>query len=181
MSYGKLSLLQLNAILPFVRDRTVHDLGCGYDLQLAMALAELGAKEVVAVDTVEPDPVACPKLRIVRANFDYFSEPVHTAFVSWPANRANPGLVRIVESADYVIYLGKCRDYVMCGSPQFYGHLMTREVLVHMPERNNDLVIYGPHRQYRTPLPEEMAGTDHSRVYFSDGPPSKPVLDGVLL
>ena len=167
MSYGKLSLLQLNAILPFVRDRTVHDLGCGYDLQLAIALAELGAKEVVAIDTVEPDPVACPKLRIVRAYFDHFSEPVQTAFVSWPANRANPGLVRIVKSASRVIYLGKCTDYTMCGPVELYEHLATRVVLKHMPEYKNTLVIYGQETVSRTMLPEELAGTDHSRVYFS--------------
>lgn len=178
MSFGKLSPEQRRAVKPFVRDRVVYDLGSGDDLELAAVLVGMRAKEVVAVDTYPtpwhtttgygPKGTAFERVRYVRNYFENVTDPIRTAFVSWPSNRPSEGLLRLVKRASLVIYLGNCMDGTMCGSRELYGHLHGRKVLVHLPEKKNTLVVYGAKGPPRDLLPEELAGIDHSRIYRSE-------------
>jgi hypothetical protein len=69
-----------------------------------------------------------------------------------------------------VIYLGKCTDGTMCGTPRLWYLLSRREVLCHEPDRTNTLIVYGPGRDdIRLPLREEHAGINSDRLYTYDG------------
>jgi len=178
VSFGILSPAQKRALRPYVHGRVVYDLGSGNDLELAQQLTYLRVKEVVAVDTY-PSPWAYsttgygPKgtseeiIRYVRQDLVNFHEPVRTAFVSWPSNRPNPGLLRILKGASVVIYLGTNMDGTACGTPDLFRYLATRSVLAHEPDMRNTLIVYGQKGPAREPLPEELAGYDQSKIYYS--------------
>lgn len=170
MSFGRLSPIQAERVAGYVRGRRVHDLGSGDDFDLARALLGLGAKEVIAIDTY-PAPRLVPNgIRYIRNYFENIEdESVDVAFISWPSNRPNQGLIDLIRPAPFVIYLGNCMDGTMCGSPEFYRYLATRKVLEHAPERKNTLVVYGREGAEREMLLEEIAGSDHSRIHVFEG------------
>lgn len=167
MPFGKITPLFAERISPHVKGRKVHDLGSGDDLSLSLALVELGAKEVVAIDTYPYIQIATSPVRYVRNYFEsVVDEDVEVAFVSWPSNRSSSGLLELIRPASIVIYLGKCTDGSMCGSPELYRYFSKRAVIAHEPHHTNTLVIYGGESsQGRDLLPEELAGIDHERVY----------------
>lgn len=167
MPFGKITPLFAERISPHVKGRKVHDLGSGDDLSLSLALIELGAKEAVAIDTYPYVQLTTAPVRYVRNYFEsVVDEHVEVAFVSWPSNRSSSGLLELIRPAEIVIYLGTCMDGSMCGSPELYRYLATREVLTCEPHRANTLIIYGAELGFeRVLLPEELAGIDHERVY----------------
>jgi len=173
MPFGNILPFQAERIRPHVRARRVHDLGCGHDLSISYELLEMGAKTVVAVDTYAPDKIDRLKrneqaVSYTQDSFESYVDLVETAFVSWPSSRHSPGLIRLLSSASTVIYLGTCMDGLLCGSPELFRHLATREVLEHEPDRHNTLIVYGEKKVNRSLLPEELAGIDLSRIYFFD-------------
>lgn len=167
MPFGKITPLFAERISPHIRGKKVYDLGSGDDLSLACALIDLGAKEVVAIDTYAPMQLSTYPVRYVRNYFENVEgEDVEIAFISWPSNRASDGLLKLIEPAKIIIYLGTCMDGTMCGSPELYRYLSTREVFACEPHRANTLIIYGHELpDERVLLPEEHAGIDHSRVH----------------
>jgi hypothetical protein len=172
MPFGNILPTQSKRIRPHVSGRKVHDLGCGHDLILSHELIDLGATEVVAVDTYLPTQVEERPLnksvRYIRNSFENVDDVVDVAFVSWPSSHHSPGLIRLLSSASTVIYLGTCMDGLLCGSPELFRYLATREVLEHEPDRHNTLIVYGEKKVNRSLLPEELAGIDLSRIYFFD-------------
>ncbi len=166
--HGELSSMQELALAPHVSRRHVHDLGAG-DLRLSVRLSRLGALTVTAVDCKagEAGPTSCPGVRWVQSYLHEYRPrgPIEVAFVSWPpyviADREviTGGIVRLCAAAPVVAYLGNNVDAV-CGNPELWRHLGTREVLTHVPERRNTLIVYG-RQNGRIPgqglLPEEKA------------------------
>jgi hypothetical protein len=67
-----------------------------------------------------------------------------------------------------VIYLGKCTDWSMCGTPEMWRALRKREILVVSPDRYNTLIVYGPNEIERKAVLEEIAGIDTNRMYDFD-------------
>jgi hypothetical protein len=200
-SFGKLSRRQETIVRRFVKDKTVFDLGAG-DFSLSRCLVDLGAQKVFAIERAtraggmleygspyEKVTVLGSSLRSL-ARIGRFhrraktgksglvsSDPVETAFVSWPSveggkmcRRPDYSLLDPVRKAKTVIYLGNNMDGTVCGSPKLYKHLSRRQVLAHAPERRNTLIVYGRllRGQERALLPEERAGIDQSRVYRYD-------------
>lgn len=163
--YGRLSDAQRAVVARHVAGKTVHDLGAGR-LGLAATLIELGAKKVLAVDK-EPAWTNTPKtgVQYVRGYFrDYAPSSIPVAFASWPQNAAT-GLHRLLEQAPCVIYLGSNVDWSSCGYPLMWQQLSAREVLEHVPDRPNTLIVYGPARIERPGLPEEYAALDQERMW----------------
>ena len=163
MSHGKLSSAQARIVAAFVKDELVHDLGAG-DLELARQLIALGARGVVAVDK-NPTHKRVPLVRQVASHFHAFEEPIEVAFVSWPVNWQDLGVVGLVKRAPLVIYLGTNMDGIACGTGELYWDLSKREVLAHEPHPKNTLIVYGHRSVTRDPLPEEIAGMDPTRLY----------------
>jgi len=169
MGWGLLSDRQLNAIKPFIAGLEVHDLGAG-DLLLSHILLAAGADRVMAVDKHPdyPGSVISKGKKISRVNkcFDQYRGDIDVAFVSWPINGPTPGLVECVGRAKTLIYLGKNTDGSLCGTREFYHHMLHRALLVHIPERQNTLVVVGSrlHRM-RTGTYEERAGFDTDNEY----------------
>ena len=172
MPFGNILPVQAERIRPHVRGRAVHDLGSGHDLILSFELLDLGASKVTAVDTYSPGQIEKPRIpgcvTYVRNSFENIDESIDVAFVSWPSSRENPGLTRLLRGASVVIYLGKCMDGLMCGSPDLFRYLSTRHVFAYEPDRNNTLIIYGGEGAKRPLLREELAGIDYSTMYFFD-------------
>lgn len=167
MGEGRLSSEQCAVVRRFTEGQRVHDLGAG-DLSLARKiLNEFKAESVVAVD--KDSRAADANVKVVRAAFNTYrallQAPIQVAFVSWPLNCQLPGLLDLLAPAGAVIYLGKNTDGVACGWPGFYLDLSAREVLAHVPERRNTLIVYGPQRVNRLPLGEELAGIDFQKCY----------------
>jgi len=181
MSYGKLSLAQEVPIAEQVCGKLVHDMGCGDGL-LALALARLGAREVIAVDK-EEIARGWPKVNFYACRFEEYVGEADLVFLSWPVNHTIDALQHFVEKASTVIYLGKNTDSTACGWPALFTHLSTRAILKHLPERKNTLTIYGPTRLSRPMTGEEFAGTfnDGKILSFEDAGKIDVMLRGTVL
>jgi hypothetical protein len=161
---GSLTDCQQEILRPLVVGNTVHDLGAG-DLSLARTLIECGAKGVVAIDKEMMLDSKVPSIETIHAYFDQYANPIDIAFLSWPVNWSS-GVLRLVRRARLVIYLGKNTGGIVCGYPDLWWHLRTREVLRHIPGRKNSFIIYGPGtRGCKGHLPEEHAALDDKRVW----------------
>lgn len=169
---GELTPEQGDALRPHVLGRHVHDLGAGENMDLTARMLVLGARYVTAVDhTYERGMNAHPDFQVSRAGayFHEYSpaEPLELALVSWPsyllldppAPHILYGLVRLCAAAPVVAYLGSNFGTV-CGNLELWQHLATREVLTHLPDPRNTLIVYG-RKNARIPgqglLPEEKA------------------------
>ncbi len=173
MPYGRLSRAQREAVSRIVTGKVVWDLGAG-DGALGALLRLVGAERVIAI---EKSPVCdyfthCPSVELRQLRFDEVEdESMPLVFLSWPNNHETPGLARIVRNAETVIYLGKNTDGTSCGWPRLFEELAQREVVCHVPQRANTLIVYGARRVERERLPEEQAGIDiYSDIYSYVGP-----------
>jgi hypothetical protein len=174
-----------------IRGQHVSDLGAG-DLVGSLELVELGARMVSAFDRnpmpdpphpkIQPDIRHRPYSQLARWGGDdpesmdhYFGR---VAVLCWPAPNlgdwgtwgASEGsearaLVALLNRFQTVIYLGKNTDGTACGQPELFEYLSKREVLVHLPERRNTLIVYGPNVVDRPPLGEEIAGMGPYMTY----------------
>jgi len=166
-SYGRLYPSQRNFVEHAVRGKVVHDLGAGF-LGLAHELLNLGATEIIAIDRFEM-PEATANIKRLQGYFHDYHEPIDTAFVSWPINWQDLGLLEAIDRASTVIYLGSNHDGNMCGFHEFWAHLRQREVLAHVPERRNTLIVYGPKHVEREELPEEHAALNTEVMWSYPG------------
>jgi hypothetical protein len=173
MPSGFLSPKQVKALKPFVEGRTVHDLGAG-DLILANQLWDMGAVRVYAIDKSQMPDTAKPGVTPIVSYFSQYEGPfdkadrhevIDTAFVSWPVNWPEEGLVKLVSRSNFIIYLGKNTDGAACGDIRLFNVLVKREVLAHVPEYRNTLIVYGVLEVERDLLPEERAACDPGRLY----------------
>lgn len=163
MSHGSLSPAQRQMVQAHVSGKTVHDVGAG-DLLLAKSLLNLGAAHVIALEK-ERMPARIKGITPVRGSFHEYREPIQTAFVSWPVNWWDKGLLNLIERSEVVLYLGSNLDGLMCGFQRMWEHLSEREVLGHVPDRANTLIVYGPNSEVRKPLPEEFAALNLERIW----------------
>ena len=157
MSYGVLSPAQQEVVAEHVKGKLVHDMGFG-DATLARVLVNLGAREVIGVDKETVFEGLLDKIHHYRCRFEEFVGEAKLIFLSWPINHDNFALLRLVQKAETVIYLGKHTDGTACGWPGLYTHLSSREIHSHLPERKNTLTIYGPARMARPMTGEECGG-----------------------
>ena len=159
MGFGKLSPAQENAIRPLVAGKVVHDLGAG-DERLAYKLVQLGAGRVIAIDVASWNKHPPRHPAIVRRCQDFadFRGRASRVFLSWPDEVPSPDLLRIVKCASLVVYLGKTTDGTMCGWPDLFRGFAGREILRHLPERQNTLTCYGRRQLSRLMTGEEYAG-----------------------
>lgn len=168
MAYGRLTLEQELALRPHLGGSLVHDLGAG-DLNLAADLLRLGAKHVVAIDK-EPYRKKSPQgITTVTCYFEEYSPPVEIAFMSWPRSTFDTGLLNICRRARLVVYLGRNTDGSACGFPPLLQHLATRQVLAHVPDSYNSLIIYSSTLESRRYLPEEYAAIFQDKVWSHEG------------
>jgi len=173
--HGDPNPAQTEAIRRHAAGRHVYDLGAGSGA-LSALLLHLGARHVVAVDQgYKHDRTVIPRLTLVRAFFHELDPAgcTEVAFVSWPPYLFAPrevtaGLVNLCAAAKTVIYLGSNFGHV-CGNLDFWVHVGTREVLEHIPDERNTLIVYG-RRGARIPgqrlLPEEKAALWRGAIPF---------------
>lgn len=166
MPDGVLNDAMRDVLRGIFRNRVVTDFGAG-DLALAREFLQLGAKSVVAVDK-EPRGKSTKRIAVVRQYFYQFTKPIDVLVLSWPINHPCTGLIKAVGRADTVVYLGCNTDGNACGTPELFANLLVREVVAHVPSRRNTLIIYGPGREIRIPLYEEIAAIDQSAIYHYD-------------
>lgn len=168
--YGRLNARQEKALRPLIKDRVVHDLGAG-DLQLTKRLVGFGARQVIAVDVLDPRSVVVPPgVQYVQSPFLDFKGEIDVAFISWPANHSSVGLSALARRAASVIYLGKNTDGSMCGTSDLFCHLVMRKVEVYVPDRVNTLIGYS--RVDDTGVERELRGEERAAlsIAFGDSP-----------
>lgn len=164
MPFGKLNLQQEAAIKPQILASVVHDLGAG-DLVLAADLLRLGAQQVVAIDK-EPYRKRSPQgINTVTCYFENYPGNIDIAFVSWPQEAFDLGLLNLIRRARTVIYLGSNTRGNACGFTQMWHYLATREVIAYVPDEYNSLVIYGSTLEQRKYLPEEYAAIFQDKMW----------------
>jgi len=165
---GELNEAQRSALRPFIAERHVYDLGAG-DCALTAELVCMGARHVVAVDEKFREVHTYGPVTMLGAWFHELQakEDIEVAFVSWPtpiytwppAPRYAQGLIDLCDAAPVVAYLGS-NFGSRCGNVELWQHLGTREVLAHVPDPRNTLIVYG-RKGRRIPgqglLPEEKA------------------------
>ena len=191
MSYGRLTATQRAALRPYVEGKQVHDLGAG-DGEMSLTLVDLGAAQVIAVEEMHFDPTFLrkdPRIRREVRKFKTYAGtmPVYgvtidVAFVSWPDNRVDEGLLALVNAARVVAYLGKNTDGTACGDPFFWASLTLRPVAAYAPDRSNTLIVYS---EARNPVPyyplrgEEKAAFSRVKIMTyeeAEGlPPQEPL------
>lgn len=157
-----------------IRGRNVLDLGAG-DGDRAVYLRRMGPSHLVLVDKedcvlwVEGDTVRylfnAPKLHALAAALSPY-----VAHVAWPSNRHLPGLVKLLEGASEVIYVGTCTGGSFCGDTTLFDYFRTRKVLAYHPDTQNTLIVYGERtKMIRTRVFfEEWAAYHPNVVEFSD-------------
>lgn len=166
MPYGILNQRQQMVVRTYVEGLQVHDLGAG-DLILSRKLLDLGAASVIAIEKELSEgrkATRDPRITCVEGYFHaYRGTRIETAFVSWPCNWPDQGLIRLLVPCPVIIYLGTNLAGTMCGGSDLFCHLIEREVLAYEPDRHNTLIVYGPGRVERPLRGEEKAAlnTDH--------------------
>ncbi len=157
---------QIEALKPFTQGRVVHDLGAGRLHHTCLLATDLEAGQVIAMDKVmPPDLPSQENVTFVQEEFiEHSISPTAVAFVSWPINR-NVHLEFLLAKVNTVVYLGKNTDGMACGDPILWSHLTMRKVQLHVPHRQNDLIVYGEFCGDRPLLPEELGAIDQSRIY----------------
>lgn len=148
MPYGTLTTVMEHTLRSHVQGQVVWDLGAG-DLAWSQRLVQLGAKKVVAVDK-EPMQGRPGKVEI-RKGYFHDIEPsapdiIPVAFLSWPANYPQRGLLELLDRALKVIYLGKNTDGSACGWPVLFANFYFRNLLAHVPHKGNSLLVYDTYR-----------------------------------
>jgi len=174
---------KMKKILPqYIVGKELWDLGAG-KLGHSFALLKAGAASVVAVDK-DPGTKKHPLLRTIRGYFDQVAVPekgIEVAFVSWPSNHHLPGLLALLEVSQVVIYLGSNTDGTSCGWSGLFRHLTRRELLAHVPDKLNSLIICGGQLQRaRPPTPEEIAALHGSMMSFDQAREKAEQLVGKL-
>lgn len=168
MAYGRLNPKQELAARQFVDGQTVHDLGAG-DLSLSHVLLRLGAGQVVAVDSHFPKSARkAARVGLEHRAFADFAGQPEVALVSWPVNWSGIGLVEIVARTPVVLYVGTNTGGTACGGDDLWDHLVTREVLAYVPDRENTLIVYGPGQATRPLYGEELAARNNDRMWMFD-------------
>ena len=169
MSFGRFVTSQRDVVQRHVRDAAVCDLGAG-NLELSRELLDLGAASVHAIDKrdqpeIDPWP---DRLRYTKTYFNTVRGPFDVLFLSWPANVLDPEVLRLIQTARKVVYLGKCTDGSMCGHPALFGLLIRRRLLDYVPDRANCLIVVGESLpKPRAPTGEELAGLLVDSIMYS--------------
>jgi hypothetical protein len=164
----RLSEDQIQQLEPFVQDRSILDLGAA-QLEGSELLLELGARDVLAVDRNRMPKPSSSSITTRVAQFHMLEETRPVVFASWIVNWP-VNIERHLEEAELVISISKNTDGSSCGYPQMWELLMRREILLHVPEFQNTLTVYGPNHVARAPTGEEFAATypDLMRMFSFD-------------
>ena len=189
-SLARLNDAQKLALAPIVKGKTVYDLGAGA-LGMADAMVRLGAGHVVAVDKDYKDKFTnhlnncskwksgSPRISLQAETFEEFEQsnkkPIRTALLSWPwastflGFSGDAALIRLLQNATHVIYIGKNFDGTHCGSNTLFNDFIQRHVVAHVPNRWNSLIIYGKRTsEPRELLPEERAVYSNEILWYED-------------
>ena len=176
MSWGHITNDMWAAIAPVVKGKQVWDI-CAGDLEYAHLLAALGAS-VTAVEkegrTFGEDarkPKQDGPVTVYRAYLHDLTPPDHieVLFGSYIPNAPLPTLIRYLEAAETIIYIGCNTGGTACGNPVLYKHLFQRNILHHITTRQNDLIIYGNGERGDAPLlPEEFAAMCDRQLSYEE-------------
>lgn len=169
--YGNITEVMWEQIRPHILNKTVWDLGAG-DLHYSQRLVTDGAQTVIAVDKNPLPSPSTPQIQTQQVLFANVVVPptgIEVAFMSWPQNTRLPGLVRILQQSQIVIYVGCNTNGTACGNEEVFTHLRQRTILSDVRLQVNTLLIYGGAcTDPRTLHPEEKAALDPQTIHWFD-------------
>ena len=151
----RLSEDQIRQLEPFVKDQSILDLGAA-QLEGSELLVELGARDVLAVDRNRMPAPSSSRITTRVELFHNLEETRPVVLASWIVNW-QVNIEHHLEAAECIISISKNTDGSSCGYQQMWELLRRREVLLHLPERQNTLTVYGPELVDRAPTGEEVA------------------------
>ena len=169
MPYGHISPEMLPEIAAVVRRKVVWDLGAG-DLAHARTMLKLGAREVIAIEKEDTFDSPYRGIKQIHAYFHEVDAPdsIDVVLLSWPCNYSMRGVVRFLERAHTVIYLGSNTSGSACGDPRIWENLVEREVVAYVPTRRNVLLIYSQPPRTRDLVGEEIAALTGQFMDYDD-------------
>lgn len=157
------------AVRPYLYDKTLVDLGAG-DCELSIHMLHLGASQVLAVDKDFYGAFDHPKLTKIHKYFGQVAEElparIDVAMISWPWTHGSETthLIRLLDRARIVFYLGRNDGITACGCPRLFQWTIRRRLLHEIPHQRNTLLILGePLECPRDPTAEEQQGLSHYR------------------
>lgn len=157
MYTGGLTQERCDAIRPFVKGKTVIDLGAG-SLSLSLLLRGMGASRVLAVDKEPMDKYE--GIDIAQKYFSDVKDTLDVAFLSRPINHFCEGLNEILDRHETVIYLGSNIDGFACGSLQLFKYLVQRNPIFHMFDGFDTILVYSKEPRTESLYAEEVAAID---------------------
>jgi len=161
-----------DTIDPYVRGKRGVDFGAG-DLQATqMVTKRLQPAAILAIDKYPARKPLPPPIVFKRALFrDVTCEDVADyrdfAILFWPniCPFIYDGLKGVLGQFTTVIYCGTNFDGTACGWPNLFEYFLSRELLAHVPDQKNSLLVLGnAQANRRSPTPEEDAGIDRSEI-----------------
>lgn len=170
--YWSLTKEQAEVVRALVVDRNVVDLGAG-DLSFSEQMVKFGARSVRAIEPREPrwGHVLGPKIQLIQATMkETPPQKADVALVSWPSTYSplTWEYTPHFDQADTVIYVGNNVDGTACGTATLFQYFLTRELIEHVPDRRNTLLVYAGKCPERQPVGEELAGMTHSHIMTYD-------------
>jgi hypothetical protein len=167
--FSKFPFETREALIPYLEDQEVWDLGCGLDLRQSIVLRNLGAKKVFAVDKELRSTVGgLGGVVSFPGYFQDLSEDISpkVAFLGWPSCYNN-GLKALAARSETVIVLGQVDRFTMCGGPKLWRHLLTRELDCYQYHQRNSLMVYGKRlgQLRKCTCPEESAAASSYNIY----------------
>ena len=168
--YGLVTPEMAEVIKAHVAGKDVWDLGAGNLVYSHHLIQRYKAERVVAVDCAPMSKPRRKAIHLVDKPFDQVQMPlagVDVAFLSYPVNWHNPGLIRLLAQSKVVIYLGSNTGGTACGGIKLFQYLSIRPVLAHVPHHRNSLIVYGApvDQWHRSLLPEEYAALHPEKMW----------------
>lgn len=169
---GKPTDNQWRLICEAVNDRHVHDFGSGEG-----GITHMLSKHAATVVAVDKNNVfarsgsSVSNIEWIEAWFEDYNtrcDEVDVAFISWPLNHRDVALYSLLKRARTIIYLGKNTDGIVCGFPDMFRMFAWRDLLAHIPDRHNTLLILGDPLQ--RVQERDLTGEEYAGLTAYDGP-----------
>lgn len=160
IKFGRLNPQRMEQLAPYLKGKTVYDLGCGSGATHAKSLLTKCSKLYCVDQHMKDHDQRGYGFYGVRKEFKDL-EPLSkdtVAFISWPETGGIEGLLEAMEHCETVIVLAACDGRVRCGSTSFWFKMMEKEPVLVDHGAYDHMIVYQGKRDRKENLPVEEFG-----------------------